>query len=84
MNSKAAKRQVAGLQGGLAQQHLNVGEMKKLMLPLPDLRVQDQTVEVLDDMWASLESSRHSLLKLSALRANLAADLLSGRVRVPA
>lgn len=84
MNSDAAKRQVAGLQGGLAQQHLNVGEMKKLVLPLADLRTQDRIVEVLDDMWTGMEASRHALVKLSALKANLASDLLSGRVRVPA
>lgn len=83
MNSDAAKRQVAGLQGGLAQQHLNVGEMKKLLLPLPDLQVQDRTVEVLDDVWTSMEASRHALLKLFTLRGGLVSDLLSGRVRVP-
>lgn len=84
MNSEAAKRQVAGLQGGLAQQHLNVGEMKKLVLPLPDLETQDQTVEILNDIWVSMEAARHALLKLSALKASLASDLLSGRVRVSA
>lgn len=84
MNSEAAKRQVAGLQGGLAQQHLNVGEMKKLVLPLPDLQTQDQTVEILNDIWVSMEAARHALLKLATLKANLASDLLCGRIRVPA
>lgn len=84
MNSDAAKRQVAGLQGGLAQQHLNVGEMKKLRLPLPDLPTQDRTVAVLRDMWMSMEASRHALQKLSALNVSLASAILAGRVRVPA
>lgn len=84
MNSVSAKRQVAGLQGGLAQQHLNVGEMKKLVLPLPDLQTQVHTAEVLDDISANMEAARLALLKLSSLKANLASDLLSGRVRVPA
>lgn len=84
MNSDAAKRQVAGLQGGLAQQHLNVGEMKKLRVPLPDLQTQDRTVAVLADMWTSMEASRHTLQHLTNLAASLSSDLLSGRVRVPA
>lgn len=84
MNSKAAKRQVAALQGGLAQQHLNVGEMKKLVLPLPDLQAQDQTVGVLAEMSVSVDASRHALRKLSALKLSIASDLLSGRVRLPA
>lgn len=84
MNSEAAKRQVAGLQGGLAQQHLNVGEMKKLVLPLPDLQTQDQTVEILNDIWSSMGAARHALLKLATLKASLASDLLCGRIRVPA
>lgn len=84
MNSDAAKRQVASLQGGLAQQHLNVGEMKKIRVPLPDLQTQDRTVAVLADIWTSMEASRHALQKLSAFAPNLASDLLSGRIRVPA
>ena len=83
MNSDAAKRQVATLQGGLAQQHLNVGEMKKLKAPLPDLQTQDNIVAVLDAMWANVEAERHLSGQLLTLRQAMAADLLAGRIRVP-
>lgn len=84
MNSDAAKRQVSAMQGGLAQQHLNVGEMKKIKVPLPPLDRQDEVIGVLNDAWNHLETEGDAVRRLSSVRSGLASDLLSGRVRVPA
>jgi type I restriction enzyme S subunit len=83
MNSDAAKRQVTGLQGGLAQQHLNVGEMRKLKVPQPAVHVQDEVVETLKSASDRVEGEKALLDRLLSLRSAIGVDLLSGRVRVP-
>ncbi len=84
MNSDVAKRQVLGMQGGLAQQHLNVGEMKKIKVPMPPLNDQDHVVLTLSDVWRQFQVEGEAVRGQASLKNALAADLLSGRVRVPA
>lgn len=84
INSSTARRQILGMQGGLAQQHFNVGEMKKLRLPVPDLTRQDRLVEVLDAAWQSVRVEETQLAALQSTKAALMPSLLSGGVRVPA
>ena len=84
INSSTARRQILGMQGGLAQQHFNVGEMKKLKLPVPDLARQDRLIEVLDAAWQTVRSEEGQLATLQATKGALMPSLLSGSVRVPA
>lgn len=84
INSSTARRQIMAMQGGLAQQHFNVGEMKKLKLPVPNLARQDQLIEVLDAAWQSVRIEEAQLATLQATKAALMPSLLSGHVRVPA
>lgn len=84
INSSTARRQILGAQGGLAQQHFNVGEMKKLKLPVPDLARQDRLIEVLDAAWQSVRVEEAQLAALQSTKAALMPSILSGRVRVPA
>ncbi|WP_338928577.1 hypothetical protein WDZ11_19070 [Roseomonas mucosa] len=83
MNSRIAKRQIAVLQGGLAQQHLNVGEMKRIKITVPPLAYQDNAVELLNGAWARIEAEEVTLERLKSLRAALSQELLSGRIRLP-
>jgi restriction endonuclease S subunit len=83
MNSCIAKRQIAVLQGGLAQQHLNVGEMKRIKVPVPPLAEQDRIVSILNSIWQRVEAEYAALKQLSNVRAALAQELLSGRLPVP-
>lgn len=83
MNSRVAKRQISVLQGGLAQQHLNVGEMKRIKINVPPVPLQDQTIKVLNGMWSCISAEEARLDQLHALRAALAQELLSGRFRLP-
>lgn len=84
INSGTARRQIGAMQGGLAQQHFNVGEMKKLKIPVPDLARQDRVVEVMEAAWCMVRAEEAHLATLQATRAALMSDLLSGCVRVPA
>lgn len=84
INSGTARRQIKAMQGGLAQQHFNVGEMKKLKLPVPDLAKQDRVVAVLDAAWHMVSTEEAQLATLKSTKVAIMSDLLSGRVRVPA
>ncbi|MCP8938520.1 restriction endonuclease subunit S [Alsobacter sp. SYSU M60028] len=83
MNSGAAKRQISVLQGGLAQQHLNVGEMKRIKIEVPPLPYQDQAIGFLNALWLRFETEEVELSQLCQLRDALAQELLSGRLRLP-
>jgi len=84
INSNTARLQIAAMQGGLAQQHFNVGEMKKLRMPLPSLVRQDRIIEVLDAAWQSVRIEEAQLETLQSTKAAMMSALLSGQVRVPA
>lgn len=83
MNSGVAKRQIAVLQGGLAQQHLNVSEMKRIKIDVPPLAYQDQAIRLLNGVWTRIDAEEARLSQLRELRAGLSQELLSGRLRVP-
>jgi hypothetical protein len=83
LNSRVAKRQIAVLQGGLAQQHLNVGEMRRIKILVPPVGEQDRIVNILSGMWLRNDAERAALDQLKDVRAVLAQELLSGRVRLP-
>jgi type I restriction enzyme S subunit len=63
---------------------LDQATIDEILVPLPDLETQ----EIISEMISRLDSATVSYgaehLRLSELRKNLIADLVSGRVRVPA
>jgi type I restriction enzyme, S subunit len=83
INSPFGRDQILKVQGGLAQQHFNVGELKTLLIAKPDRDEQVRIVEriALLDSCISLEVETGA--KLSRLKSGLMSDLLTGRVRVP-
>ncbi|WP_027909900.1 restriction endonuclease subunit S [Pseudomonas sp. URMO17WK12:I4] len=52
MNSEVAKRNVADNQVGVAQQHFNVGSMKKMPIRLPPLEEQTEIVRRVEQLFA--------------------------------
>ncbi len=84
INSSTARVQIAAMQGGLAQQHFNVGEMKRLQIPLPSLERQDRVIEVMQSAWRAIRVEEAQLATLRSAKVALVSDLLTGRVRVPA
>lgn len=81
LNSDLGKGQVTKGQIGLAQQHFNVGELKKLLVYVPPITEQRRIVAAFFEFEETirLESERRS--RLQELRSGLSSDLLTGHVR---
>ncbi|MBN2643106.1 MAG: restriction endonuclease subunit S [Victivallales bacterium] len=82
INSDIGKGQVFAKQGGLAQQHFNVGELKELKILLPSLDEQNDITSILLAEDKKIEKSKSRLEKLKDLKKGLMQDLLTGKVRV--
>lgn len=82
INSHYGKHQIREAQGGLAQQHFNVSEMKTLMVKVPCLREQEKIEMMLLQHLQVKEGTVKSLAKLRSLKTGLMGDLLTGRMRV--
>jgi type I restriction enzyme S subunit len=84
VNSPFGKDQVLAGQGGLAQQHFNIGQMKKLSVAVPDLEEQRVITEIVSSWEARVHAASEELEKLRVMKRGLMDDLLTGRVRVGA
>ena len=69
---------------GTTMRHIKRGDLLRHAVPLPSLGEQRRIAEILDTMDSTIEHNEAELAKLRELRAGLAADLLSGRVRTVA
>jgi type I restriction enzyme S subunit len=76
------KNQVLRKQGGLAQQHFNVGELKDLLVFLPSLEEQAKIESVLLTHKLNVQAEESRRDKLQLVKAGLMQDLLTGKVRV--
>lgn len=83
VNSPFGKDQVLRVQGGLAQQHFNVGEMKTLLVAKPKPDEQKAVLDRLDVIDSDIKVATDEQAKLRVLKSGLMTDLLTGRVRVP-
>ena len=81
INSGFGKGQVLRRQGGLAQQHFNVGELRQLLVPVPSGVEQHMIRERLKSLARYEESEAKYRAKLQLLKRGLMRDLLTGRVR---
>ena len=84
INSEFGKGHVLARQGGLAQQHFNVSDMKVLPVPVVDLSTQRKLVDSDRALRLRPEAEQVGLDKLTATRVGLASDLLNGHVRTVA
>ncbi|AFY75448.1 hypothetical protein Syn7502_03621 (plasmid) [Synechococcus sp. PCC 7502] len=82
INSDFGKKQVLEGQGGLAQQHFNVGEVRKLLVKVPTVKEQLRIENFLFMQSNSLLKYQQHLRKLQRLKTGLMQDLLTGKVRV--
>lgn len=69
---------------GSAQKVINLRDLKAIMVAVPPKREQEKIAAILTDLDAFVELETANLDKLTTLKGSIAADLLSGRVRVPA
>ncbi|MBW4595959.1 MAG: restriction endonuclease subunit S [Brasilonema angustatum HA4187-MV1] len=82
INSDFGKGQVLRVQGGLAQQHFNVGELQKLLIAKPSIEEQRAIQTILDTHNIRIRKEEAYLNKLKLQKQGLMHDLLTGKVRV--
>lgn len=71
INSSFGKEQALRKQGGLAQQHFNVGELRDLRVVLPQMTEQDAVVDSLAVISARIETERSHIAKFRQLKHSL-------------
>jgi len=82
INSDHGKRQVLEGQGGLAQQHFNVGEMHTLLVKVPDINEQKIIENLLILQSSAIDELTKNQQKLRSLKTALMQDLLTGKKHV--
>jgi type I restriction enzyme S subunit len=81
-NSPSGKSQAVAAKHGLAQQHLNVGAVKKVRVPVPPLKEQDEIENALATVQSKLAHHRRKHATLSALFRTLLHQLMTAQLRV--
>lgn len=82
INSSFGKGQVLRQQGGMAQQHFNVGEMRELLVALPELNEQERIRGKIEAVSGKLAIEKALVEKLRSQKSGLMHDLLTGKVPV--
>ena len=83
INSSFGKEQVLRNQGGLAQKHFNVGDMRNLVAALPPLSEQRAIAAALSDVDALLAALDRLIAKKRDLKQAAMQQLLTGQTRLP-
>jgi len=83
INSSFGKEQVLRNQGGLAQKHFNVGDMRNLVVALPPLPEQRAIATALSDMDALLAALDRLIAKQRDFKQAAMQQLLTGQTRLP-
>lgn len=83
INSPFGKTQVLRNQGGLAQQHFNVGDLRNLVVALPPIAEQRAIATALSDVDALIGSLNRLVAKRRDLKQGAMQQLLTGRTRLP-
>jgi type I restriction enzyme, S subunit len=83
VNSSFGKEQVLRNQGGLAQKHFNVGDMRNLVVAVPPLPEQRAIAAALSDVDALLGGLERLIAKKWDLKQAAMQQLLTGQARLP-
>lgn len=83
VNSSFGKEQVLRNQGGLAQKHFNVGDMRNLVVALPPVPEQRAIATALSDVDALLGALKRLIAKKRDLKQAAMQQLLTGQTRLP-
>lgn len=83
INSSFGKDQVLKNQGGLAQQHFNVGDMRSLIVALPEQNEQKQIANALSDIDTLISSLDQLIAKKRDIHQATMQQLLNGQRRLP-
>lgn len=78
LNSTYGRAQIARLSAGTAQQHFNVGALKKLEIPRLGVAQQRQLVELVEEVRSSGAASQREAGHLGRLRQSVLAEVFGG------
>ncbi len=78
LNSSYGRMQIARLAAGTAQQHFNVGALKKLLIPHIAVDEQQQIIQRVEEVRALSEVSREEEERLRQIRTAILADVFGG------
>lgn len=79
--SGAVKKRISQLTGGTTNPHLNVGDVRDFLIPLPPYAEQERLASLMSAFDGRLAQERTTAVKVRALKRGLMHDLLTGRVR---
>lgn len=79
LNSSYGRAQIARLSAGTAQQHFNVGALKKLKIPMMPVREQGEILARIDAVREAQSAVTDESVVLATLRSSVLADVFGGR-----
>jgi len=84
IRSSTGQRRVLINSIGSAQQVVNLKDLREVMVPVPPREQQESIASVMNVSMRNVLLAKKHLKRLTGLKASIASNLLSGRVRVPA
>ncbi|MCC6176115.1 MAG: restriction endonuclease subunit S [Chloroflexi bacterium] len=78
LNSAAGRSKILSGSAGTAQQHLNVTQIRRIRMPVPDLLMQDQIISELAAIDAQINACTEQIALTRRLKADLLHTLLKG------
>lgn len=82
MNCALVRRQVRGYEQGVTMKRINLGNLRRIVVALPDLAEQERIIERMQAIQGQFEIAKLQHGKLQQKKSGLMDDLLTGRVRV--
>jgi type I restriction enzyme S subunit len=82
LNTSRARHQVRRYEQGVTRLRMNLGNLRRIQIPLPSLQEQRMVIERVAAGTADIEAAVAQHAKAVATKQGLGADLLSGRVAV--
>lgn len=80
MNTSNAKRQAFKARTGIAQQHLNVGAVQRIEVPLPPLNEQQEIVHILKSCDEKVDELEQEMMLLEELFHTLLEEFITGQL----
>lgn len=76
------EQQYRSVVGGTTVSHLNVSEVRRILLLRPDIEEQKRILKRIEEIDNILSSQKEKNINLSAARQGLLSDLITGKVRI--
>lgn len=80
--SWAVRSQIGTIEVGTTTPHINLVDVRSLLISLPRLTEQNSIAEVLDNMDKTIDANLKLIAKLKRIKTGMTQDLLTGKNRV--